>query len=129
MLAGRPEVAFSYLFGSRARGEAGAGSDLDAAVWVRDPGGADLAGIKLELLDLICDGLGLDWVDVLILNAAPASLRYAVQREGRLILDRDPPGRIAFECRARKDYWDLEPRMKAYAGAMLERLKRGTFGA
>ncbi|MBI5244232.1 MAG: nucleotidyltransferase domain-containing protein [Elusimicrobia bacterium] len=129
LLKGRADIAFAYLFGSRARGEAAADSDLDVAVWMHENAGSDFSRLKLDLLDLIGAGLHLDWVDVVILNAAPGTVRYVVQKEGRLLLDADPKARIAFECRARKDYWDFEPLLRGYGSAMFRRLEEGTFGA
>jgi len=49
-----------------------------------------------------------------ILNRADADLIHRVLRDGRLILDRDPGRRIAFEVRARSEYFDLLPFLRRY---------------
>ena len=53
-------------------------------------------------------------VDLVVLNRAQPDLIHRVLRDGRLILDRDPGRRIAFEVRSRNDYFDLLPFLRRY---------------
>ncbi len=77
-------MVFAYLFGSFVRG--GPARDVDVAVWLR--GGVDPLEYVLET------GLRLELaagapVDLVVLNEAPVTLRYAVFREGHPLLIRD----------------------------------------
>jgi hypothetical protein len=44
-------------------------------------------------------------------------LRIRVLRDGRLLVDRDPSARIAFEVRTRNEAFDLEPILARYRAA------------
>ncbi len=106
----------AYLFGSRARGEAVAGSDVDVAVlFERDPP-RTLAGLHLDLADDLSAAVG-GPVDLVVLNRAPADLIHRVLRDGILILERDRAARIRFEVRARNAYFDLLPHLRRYRRA------------
>lgn len=111
-LATRADVIAAYLFGSRARDEATATSDVDIAIWLRaKPTGLNDA--PLELADELAQAVGLP-VDVVVLNGAPSDLVHRVLRDGVLLLETDRSARIAFEVRARSDYFDLMPVRNAY---------------
>lgn len=122
----RHGVRFAYLWGSRARGEARPDSDYDFAVSMK------LRGTTLEpYLKLCADlsiALGTEDVDVTLIEDADVLVRYVVQRDGRLLYERDKKGRIAFECRARKAGWDEGPRWESHDRAMVRRLMEGSFG-
>jgi predicted nucleotidyltransferase len=80
-----PNVAFALLFGSVARGDDGAGSDLDLILALRDP---SLDGM-VELQDRLERRLGRK-VDVLSVEAASSNdllISMAVE-EGRVLVDR-----------------------------------------
>ena len=80
-----PNVAFALLFGSAARGDDGADSDLDLIVALRD---ASLDGM-VELQDRLERRLGRE-VDVLTVEAASSNdllISMAVE-EGRVLVDR-----------------------------------------
>ena len=47
----------------------------------------------------------------------PADLIHRVLRDGVLLVDRNPNRRIAFEVRARNDYFDLLPYLTEYRRA------------
>jgi hypothetical protein len=53
-------------------------------------------------------------VDLIVLNTAPVDLVYRVLRDGILLLQPNPSARIAFEVRARNEYFDLLPFLKRY---------------
>jgi uncharacterized protein len=112
-LSKREGVACAYLFGSLARGTASADSDADVAVlFDRDPPRA-LEGVPARLEAELTQRAGVR-VDVVVLNYAPVDLIQRVLRDGKLLSDRDPSRRIAFEVRARNLYWDLEPVLRRY---------------
>ena len=54
---------------------------------------------------------------VIVLNHAPVDLVHRVLRDGKLLVDRDPSARIAFEVRARNGFFDLKPVLDQYRAA------------
>jgi predicted nucleotidyltransferase len=53
-------------------------------------------------------------VDIVVLNTAPVDLVHRVLRDGVLLLQPNPSARIAFEVRARNEYFDLLPILRRY---------------
>lgn len=106
-------VAAVYLFGSVARGDDGANSDIDIAVLFTTPPPATLRGQPYDLAETLTSRLGRP-VDLTALNSAPVDLRIRVLREGHLVVDRAPADRIRFEVRTRNEFWDIEPRLQEY---------------
>jgi predicted nucleotidyltransferase len=102
-----------YLFGSVARDDARPGSDVDLAVLFEASPAAALNSPRFALAGDIERILGAP-VDLVTLNDAPADLRIRVLREGRLLVDRQPSGRIAFEVRTRNEAFDLDPILARY---------------
>ncbi len=106
----------AYLFGSRARGDAVAASDVDVAVLFEQDPPRTLAGLHLDLADDLTAATGQP-VDLVVLNRAPADLIHRVLRDGVLILERDRAARVRFEVRARNAYFDLLPHLRRYRRA------------
>jgi len=116
LLDQQPGIACAYLFGSVARGEASASSDVDLAVLLEQPAADTLRGPLARLhLDLE-DTLGRP-VDLVAMETAPPDLMHRVLRDGVLLVDRNPNQRIAFEVRARNEYFDLLPYLAEYRRA------------
>lgn len=107
------EIIAAYLFGSVARGTAGARSDVDAAILYAAPPPATLEGLPLDLEGRI-EQLVNRPAQVIVLNTAPVGLVHRVLRDGVLVLDRDPSARIRFEVRARNEFFDLQPILARY---------------
>jgi uncharacterized protein len=107
------EIVAAYLFGSVARGTAGARSDLDVAVLYEAAPPATLAGLPLDL-ERRLERLERRPAQIVVLNTAPAGLVHRVLRDGVLLLDRDPSARIRFEVRARNEFFDLQPIVARY---------------
>lgn len=84
VLADHP-VALGFLFGSRARGDADAGSDVDIAV-VFDDAASDESGLRLRLGVDLALALGTDDVDVVDLRSAPPALVRTAFRDGERIV-------------------------------------------
>lgn len=112
-LAARGDVLCAYLFGSTARGEAGARSDLDVAVLLADEPPPTLEGLRGDLADDLTEATGQP-VDLVILNRAPADLVHRILRDGVLILERDAEALIRFETASRNEYFDLLPHLQRY---------------
>ena len=107
------DVAAAWLFGSFARGDARAGSDVDVAVLSRHPPAATFEGLPLRLEGEI-ERLLRRTTQVVVMNRAPADLRARVLRDGVLLVDRDPSLRIRFEVRTRNEWFDLQPILREY---------------
>ena len=111
-------LSCAYLFGSYARGEVTASSDIDVAVLfpagppARDAHGALLGpatSVRGDLERLL--GRTVDLVD---LRRAPVDLIHRVLRDGQLLVERDPRERVRFEVEKRNEYFDLLPFLKRY---------------
>ena len=112
--AARPAgIVAAYLFGSVARGTAGARSDVDVAVLYEAAPPATIEGLPLDLENAIHQLVARP-VQVIVLNTAPVSLVHRVLRDGVLVLDRAPSTRIRFEVRARNEFFDLQPILARY---------------
>lgn len=109
-LEAEPAVRAAWLFGSRARGTARATSDVDVAVLFGPI--PDRAEHAWDLEARLSAAVRLE-VQVVVADTAPADLFHRVLRDGRLLVDRDPAGRIRFEVRKRNEYFDMTPIWRA----------------
>lgn len=103
----------AYLFGSVARDEATAASDVDVAVLRRTPGRGTLASTLLAAEGELERKLERPVQLIDLLQVEP-DLVHRVLRDGILIHERDPSARIAFEVRARNEYFDVRPFVDRY---------------
>lgn len=103
-----------WLFGSRARGEADALSDVDLAALCRHDLASRASELEQEWTALATDVLGTDEVFVHVLNRAPLTLRYGVLRDARLLWSRRPEAPVDFEARTLKEYFDFQPYLEDY---------------
>ena len=90
---------FGYLHGSRATGQARAGSDIDIAAYF---GGRSPSSFEV----LLPPG-----VDLLVLDDAPLELAGRVAAAGRLLFEDDQVARVRWEAMTRKIYFDELPRI------------------
>lgn len=126
--AGDPDIAALYLFGSRARGSAGARSDVDFAVVLRasfDP--LQRWRKRLELLASATEMLGTDAVDVLVMEDVPAVPAHRVLRDGRLLCEPDPRRRTAVAEDVMRRYLDEEYLRKELDRGLAARLREDRF--
>jgi predicted nucleotidyltransferase len=128
-LSQRPEVLDAYLFGSHARDEARANSDVDVAVFVdarraRDDG----YGFEASLASELMRALATDRVDVVVLNRAPPLLYHRVLRDGLRVLARDLAATTVREGRALSRYCDYVPQLEKFERAASARTRAGGFG-
>lgn len=107
------DLVAAWLFGSVARGEERAGSDVDLAILRPTPSSLDtLLGLQADLTGLL--GVEVQVVDV---RSAPVDLVHRVLRDGVLLVDRARGARIAFEVDARNRYFDMRPILLEYRRA------------
>lgn len=95
-----PDAAAVYAFGSAARGEATAESDLDLAVLAPAPLDA-LA--RFDLQERLAGLAGRD-VDLVDLLAASTVMQAQIVATGTVVAERDRSARLAFEMRALSAY-------------------------
>ena len=101
----RPEIKLVYLFGSRARGEAGLKSDTDLAVLFYE-------GTPSELQDQIAHDIAIRLdteADVVGLNEASPLLKYEVISDGRLLYQGASDEEVInFELGIYREYYHTE---------------------
>ena len=122
VLADVPQVAFALVFGSRARGTAHAGSDVDVALGfghARRPATRKLGAIVSQLEQAAGQS-----VDVVVLEDAPPGLAYRVFRDGVEVLVRDRSALVERKARAILEYLDYRPIEEALSKAVLARRSR-----
>lgn len=100
----RNDVAFAYLFGSRARGTHHSMSDVDLAVYLTE---SPFSTKRLEILGDLVDILRTDNVDLVILNTASSGLCARVIRSRKVLVDTLPFLRHGFESRTIRTYMDF----------------------
>jgi predicted nucleotidyltransferase len=106
--ASSPDIQFAYLFGSAAAGALTARSDIDLAVHVAPS--SDGHAVRLAVARAAARQLATDAVDVVLLNTAPLSLAGRVLGSRRVLLDRDPHVRHAYESLVLRKFHDFRIR-------------------
>jgi hypothetical protein len=129
LLESREEVLEAYLFGSAATGRVQGHSDLDVAVYLRDPRPpASAFGYAADLTAALMRALGMNRVDVVVLNDASPLLYHRVLRDGVRLLSRDLRATTTREGRALSRYCDFRPQLAKIEAAHRARTEAGRFG-
>ena len=116
-----PMVKFAYIFGSRARDDAGVLSDIDIAVYLDRR--LDAFRYRLTLMEELARALkGADF-DLVTLNDAPLTLQYEIIRDGK-VLKEDKKRRVDFETRVLSRYLDTAYLRKNRQRDLKERFMR-----
>ena len=118
VLEGLPGVRLAAAFGSVARGQAQARSDVDLAV-VLEP---DTPDQRLAIEAILERAAGRP-LDLIHLDAAPPLLRFEIARDGVLLIERRPHEWADFRARAMLDWWDWAPLSRMIADAAIRRLR------
>ncbi|MBX3274563.1 MAG: nucleotidyltransferase domain-containing protein [Sandaracinaceae bacterium] len=114
VLGAYPGLVAAWVFGSVARGDERADSDVDVAVLLgRGDRPQRLSDLPLDLEAALAEAVGRE-VDLVALDWAPVDLIHRVLRDGVLVLERDKGARIRFEVDARNRYFDLLPVLREY---------------
>lgn len=111
-----PELLAVYLYGSTARGEHSAASDIDLGLLYREEPPRTLDSPPRRLESRLELALGRT-VQAVVVNSAPPDLVHRILRDGILCLDRDRSARIRFEVKSRNEYFDLLPYLQRYRAA------------
>jgi hypothetical protein len=126
--ANDPDIAASYLFGSRAGSHPGPRSDVDLAIVLRE--GLDDAARWRKRLDLTADAcrrLGTDAVDLVVLEDAPTVLGHRVLARGVRLSDRDPRRRVQVAEGILRRYLDEAYLRRVLDAGLVQRLREGRF--
>jgi predicted nucleotidyltransferase len=127
-LGEQQDVIAAYLFGSVARHQASASSDVDIAIlFTSGLVPLDMVERQLQLM-VALDNYADREVQITVLNTAPPLLVYQVIREGILVYERDQLKRISFEVHGLKIYFDLKPMFELYTQALLRQIQEGDLG-
>jgi predicted nucleotidyltransferase len=109
----RAGAVFALVFGSRARGTAHPGSDLDvAAWWPADPP----SPWELELPA---------GVDLVVIDGLPLELAGRIALDGTVLFEDDPAARVRWVAQTRKIWLDERPRFERSHREFLEAVARG----
>jgi uncharacterized protein len=122
-----PGIQLAVLFGSNARGDAHAASDIDIGIcFDYHPDMLELGGIVATLTDLTGKR-----VDLLELEGLPVKnplLAYTVAVEGRLLAENRPDAWLAYRNRACIQYFDMQEFLERQHSELNRRLQAGEFG-
>jgi predicted nucleotidyltransferase len=128
-LSAFPEVAAVYLFGSFAREEPRTLSDVDIAVFSSPGSSPRRKGYRrLAYIDAVTKALGVDRLDLVILNEVPVPFRHEVFRDGKLLYVRDRVALARFRESSMREYLDTLPLRRIYREAYFNRIRENGFG-
>jgi predicted nucleotidyltransferase len=123
-----PDLVAVYLFGSTARDQAHALSDVDVAVlFATELSPADVFARTLDIGVILEEALRQP-VDVIALNQAPPALCFQVLKHGRLLLEQDRTQRCVFVMRALGQYYDAKPYLDYHKAQLLSRIREEGLG-
>ena len=124
MLAADPRVAYALLFGSRARGTAGEGSDLDVAIAFHTGVSMDTGALG-ELVSALESAAGGPSVDLLLIDEAPPPVAYRAFRDGVILVENDHRALAVRKARAILEYLDFRPFEELVARGVLSAAAHG----
>jgi predicted nucleotidyltransferase len=129
VLETREEILEAYLFGSAAAGSAQAHSDVDVAVYLSEPRppGSPF-GYVADLTATLMRALGVNRVDLVVLNDASPLLYHRVLRGGVRVFARDLRATTTREGQALSRYCDYVPQLAKIDAAHRARTEGGRFG-
>jgi len=118
-------ILFAYIFGSYARKEARKESDLDIAIFLKNPNIIEKdPSFEVKLALVIERETGLKNVEVVVIDNKPLRFLNQVLRYGKLVFSRDEKERLKFETFVTKSYIDFKPYYKEYDDMRIRRLVR-----
>jgi predicted nucleotidyltransferase len=119
VVASVPNLRLAVLFGSAAKGQDRAGSDLDVGVLAGPEGPAyDLATLRVRL-----ERETGRVVDLIQLDSAPPLLRMEIGRHGRVLFEREAGAWALFRAHAMIDWWDWAPTARMMHETAARRLR------
>lgn len=100
-----PEVEFAYVFGGLTGPEIRPLSDIDIAVHLDR--NADFVEAKFDILGRLSEIFKTDEIDLVILNKAPLPLSMRILSNNKLLVDKKPFVRHAYESLTMREYFDF----------------------
>jgi hypothetical protein len=126
-LARDPRIEAIWLFGSRARREADALSDVDVAVLARrDLDTTTLWEAQIEWTGIAVGALGTDEVAIQAVNRLPVALRHGILRDARLLWASSTSDAADYAARTLKEYLDIKPYLDRYDQDLLRQAASGS---
>ncbi|MFN7973293.1 MAG: nucleotidyltransferase domain-containing protein [Acidobacteriota bacterium] len=120
-----PEILFAYLFGSRARGDARADSDVDLALLLHDAPSDDDAFDRIKRLAPKLMAVTGERLDLVFLDRAGVVLSHRVLRDGILVHEKDPSARVRHFVKITGAYLDTAYIRAIQEAAVIARAKEG----
>lgn len=120
------DIAAVYLFGSTAKDMEKKTGDIDIAILLK-PGVNPYKPVDIQLrimsdLEILLKKR----VDVVLLGFADPILEHQVRKHRKVLIDKTPKVRIAYEVDARKKYFDFTYRHNNYMKALKNRILQVT---
>jgi predicted nucleotidyltransferase len=121
-----PRVAAVLLFGSVAKGLAGATSDIDLGVLLMPPPAAgERYAVLRSLLGALVGHVATERVDLVLLDDAPPALAFQALKHGRVVLCRDPVALHRFRVQTYRRHADFAPVEELFLQAARSRAHAG----
>lgn len=114
-----PAARLAVVFGSSARGDAGARSDLDVGVWFEAGAGKTPSALAVAL-----ERATGRRVDLVSLEDAPPLLRFEIARDGVVVVERGQHAWADFRAKAMLDWWDWAPTARMMHRIAAERIRQ-----
>lgn len=116
-----PEIRAVYLFGSRATGKAGVGSDLDIGILPKT------SSVHAKKLDILADlaALGFCEVDLVFLDVEDIVLRFEIVKHNKVIYRTSDFDVGTFYSKVLRMYFDFLPYLKVQREAFKRRILDG----
>jgi predicted nucleotidyltransferase len=100
-----PDIIFAYLFGSFGKGKQSPLSDMDIAVYLKEP--TLVQKKRMEILGALIGILRTDEIDLVVLNHAPLPLRRRILESKKVVVDHEPFRRHYYESLTMREYFDF----------------------
>lgn len=111
LIAKEKEILLAYLFGSQVTGNIGQMSDYDFGILVDE--GVDVTTLRARFLHELSLTLGIDCIDLVILNQAPLDLAHSIIAGGIVLYQLDTATRVEYEARVMSRYGDYLPVLRS----------------
>jgi predicted nucleotidyltransferase len=124
LLENEHEILFAYLFGSYAKGVQHKQSDIDIAIFLKNPDFLEKDPLYPSRLAIKMENLlgNKRSVDIRVLNGSTLIFRNQVLKFGKLLLSKNEKERIEFETSSLAQYYDFKPHLELYDTARKARL-------
>ncbi len=113
-----PAVRLAVTFGSTARSEAHANSDLDLGLLLEP----NTLASRQEA-EVAAGRAARRRVDIVHLDEAPSLLRFEIARDGKVLVEKQPWLWKNFKAKAMIDWWDWGPTARKMHAVYIQRLR------